>query len=207
VQPPPGPVPVAMRCLYLGDSYTKGQGVPVAQSFPVQLTDSLIYRGRRADPPVVIAQTGWRTDQLAGAMTDRLTAADTGYALVTLCIGVNNQYQGRPVAAYEVEFEALLKRAIQCSAGNAVQKVIVLSIPDWAYTPFGQGSNPAAVSAQIDAFNAANRAISERYGVVYIDVTGISRRGLAEPDLVASDRLHPSGRQYTEWTRKILSRL
>ncbi len=205
--PPFRPVvvaPAAAEALFLGDSYTKGEGVATTLSFPAQLILSLRQRGKSFAEPIVIARTGWRTDQLDAALASAGDVNSKTFRFVTLCIGVNNQFQNRPLDVYQAEFEALLQKAI-ARAGGTAQRVIVLSIPDWAFTPFGQrfSGGPASISTRIDAFNAANRAISQRLGVQYVDVTGISRRGIAEPDLVATDELHPSGRQYAEWVQQL----
>ena len=124
-----------------------------------------------------------------------------GFNLVSLLIGVNNQFQGRSSQAYSLEFEDLLTTAIQL-AGNSPEHVFVLSIPDYAYTPFGNG-NPV-ISSQINQFNAINRQIAENHNVKYIDITPISRNGLAQPELVASDGLHPSGKMYSLWVQEIM---
>ena len=190
--------------LALGDSYTKGQGIPEDKSFPRQLAAALpsdsfeIAKGS----PRIIAQTGWRTDQLSNAIAQATDIQDSTFSLVTLCIGVNNQYQHKNLEDYKTEFEDLLKTAI-ARAGNRPEHVIVLSIPDWAFTPYGQQypGGGAQITAEIDAYNVANKAISLAYGVQYVDVTPISRQGLSRPELVASDGLHPSAEQYAEWVR------
>ena len=153
----------------------------------------------------MIAQTGWRTDDLQHAIAVQAQEiGDSIFSLVILCIGVNNQYQNADFAVYKMEFEQLLQTAI-ARAGGRPRRVIVLSIPDWAYTPYGQGfSNPSAISQKIDAYNAANQTIAATFGVHYVDVTAISRQGLSNPELVASDGLHPSSIQYSAWVREML---
>ncbi len=189
--------------LFLGDSYTKGESVDPARNFPVQLTDSLRTDGLHIIGTRTIAQTGWRTDQLQSSIAGS-NIKDSTFSLVTLCIGVNNQYQHGSIDTYNMQFEALLKTAL-ARAGGRAERVVVLSIPDWAYTPYGQGSgNPGQISSEIDQFNAANKSISDRYGVQYVDVTPVSRQGLAQTNLVASDGLHPSAPQYTEWVKLML---
>jgi lysophospholipase L1-like esterase len=188
--------------LALGDSYTKGESVPLANNFPNQLVDSLLKDGKTVRRPKIIAQTGWRTDNLQTAIAAQSgEIGDSVFSLVTLCIGVNNQYQNANFETYKLQFEQLLQTAI-ARAGGRKERVVVLSIPDWAFTPFGQGS--VTVSQKIDAYNAANQTITAAYGVSYVNVTEISRRGLAEPNLVAQDGLHPSAVQYTEWLKVLL---
>jgi acyl-CoA thioesterase I len=205
-EPPVPPTIDTIHYLALGDSYTIGHGVAYAERFPVQLVRAL----RQALPdsfylpePHIVARTGWTTGQLlnATANNDTLLAR---YGLVSLLIGVNNQYQRQDFALYEQQFPQLLSRAI-AFAGGDTSRVIVLSIPDYAYTPFGQGSqNPAQISAQLDAYNAFNRQVAESWGVAYFDITPISRQGLAQPELVAGDRLHPSGLMYHAWVELML---
>jgi acyl-CoA thioesterase-1 len=191
--------------LALGDSYTKGEGIPFGTNFPNQIVDSLRARGYDVTGLRVIAQTGWRTDQLQTVVNqNHPDIQDSTFSLVTLCIGVNNQYQGRPLDEFKIQFEQLLETAL-ARAGGRRERVMVLSIPDYAYTPFGQTRpNAAQISAQIDAFNAAKRQITEARGIAWIEVTDISRQGLVTPNLVASDGLHPSAKQYAEWVRRIV---
>lgn len=206
-EPLPDPVPVEkLDILCLGDSYTKGQGVPLAESFPYQLADSLRSAGLDllAGTPRVIAQTGWRTDQLRAAYDAAPEIQDSAFGVVTLLIGVNNQYQHTQFDLYAPQFEQLLQIAI-ARAGNRPSRVFVLSIPDYAYTPFGQNfADPTTISAKLDQYNAVNRQLAEQYQVHYLDITPISRQGLARPELVATDNLHPSAMQYTEWLKLLL---
>lgn len=181
--------------LALGDSYTIGHDVPEKERFPEQLADSLRATGLDMAPPRIVAKTGWTTGELqAGiAAANDLKAR---YGLVSLLIGVNNQYRGHSIEVYKQEFTALLNQAIAFAGGNK-ERVFVVSIPDYAYTPFGKGK--LSISQGIDAFNAANRAITEQAGAAYFNITPISREGTAHPALVAADGLHPSGQQYARW--------
>lgn len=191
-----------VRMLALGDSYTIGQSVAVDERWPEQLTAQLKSQGYQVDALKTIAQTGWRTDNLQNAVYQQLPL--TGYNLVSLLIGVNNQYQGGALQVYASEFTQLLQQAIVLAGGNP-RHVFVLSIPDYAYTPFGNG-NPE-ISAEIDEFNAVNKSITESNGVKYIDITPISRNGLAQPWLVAGDGLHPSAEMYRLWVLEILKHI
>jgi lysophospholipase L1-like esterase len=199
--PDPTPTPpAALTYLALGDSYTIGQSVAENERYPVQLADSLRAHGEDIGYVKVIAKTGWTTDELANGIASA-NISDSTYSFVSLLIGVNNQYRGRPVSSYRPEFEALLDQAIAFAGGN-VDRVFVVSIPDYAYTPYGNGS--PSISAGIDAYNAANREIATQRGVRYFDITPISRKGLEDPTLVASDGLHPSGKQYQQWVELML---
>ena len=184
--------------LALGDSYTIGQSVAESERWPVQLVDVLNAQERPFANPEIIARTGWTTGDLLKELD--ATESKGTYDWVSLLIGVNNQYQGRSIDEYSTQFEELLKRAI-AYAGGKKDRVFVVSIPDYAYTPFGGGSTN--ISQQIDAFNAINQSISGQYEVHYVNITDISRKGLEQPDLVASDGLHPSGKMYAEWVSRI----
>ncbi|MBI1226740.1 MAG: SGNH/GDSL hydrolase family protein [Bacteroidetes bacterium] len=186
--------------LALGDSYTIGQSVGPEERFPEQLADSLRKTGFKISNVRIVAKTGWTTDELQAGI-DAAKIKDSTYTIVSLLIGVNNQYRGRPVSNYKPEFEALLQDAITF-AGGKKEHVFVISIPDYAFTPFGQGS--ATITAEIDEYNAANKAIAEELGIRYFDITPISREGLANPSLVADDGLHPSGQQYGKWVSLML---
>ena len=187
--------------LALGDSYTIGESVGERERFPVQLVDSLKAGGVGINTSRIIARTGWTTDELKNAITASDLTANTTFDMVTLLIGVNNQYRGRSVEAYKPEFTDLLNRAIQF-AGGKKERVFVVSIPDYAYTPFGKSN--ATISRGIDEYNATNEALTRQMGVAYINITPISREGLNEPTLVASDGLHPSGKQYSRWVKLIV---
>jgi lysophospholipase L1-like esterase len=189
-----------LRYLALGDSYTIGQSVPEDQRFPVQLADRLRNRGVDVADPEIIAQTGWTTANLDEAIT--AVSPNGTYDIVTLLIGVNNQYQSRSLSEYQEQFEALLRRAIGF-AGDDSTRVIVVSIPDYAYSPFAAQADTAAISADIDAFNAASLEISTRLGARYVSITEFSRALAGQPGAFASDGLHPSGDQYSGWASLI----
>jgi lysophospholipase L1-like esterase len=181
------------RYLALGDSYTIGESVAEADRWPNQLARAL-----GAANPEIIARTGWTTDELS-AEIDRFLPKGP-YELVTLLIGVNNQYRARDVNQYRKEFAVLLKRAIGFAGGDP-QRVIVVSIPDWGVTPFAEGRDRAKIAREIDQYNAVNREETAKAGAKYADITPISRRD--DPSLIAGDGLHPSGKQYAEWVKAI----
>lgn len=186
-----------MRFLALGDSYTIGESVLPNERWPAQLAARLQQAGLFIDPPVIIAKTGWTTGELSAGID---AAQPIGpFDLVSLLIGVNNQYRGRSAAEYEREFTALLQRAIQF-AGDRPARVLVLSIPDWGVTPFAADRDRARVGAEIDRFNAVNRAVAEQLGARYVDVTPSSRQAAHDSALIANDGLHPSGQMYALWT-------
>ena len=182
--------------LALGDSYTIGESVAEASRFPEQAVQLFSQKGNRFGKPYTIAKTGWTTGNLLNAIN--IADLQPPYDLVTLLIGVNNQYQGRSLDEYENEFELLLKKAI-AFAGNDTGRVVVLSIPDWGATPFAAGRNKDQISQEIDAFNAVNKRISTEKNVQYIDITPGTREALQDPSLVASDGLHPSAKEYSRW--------
>lgn len=185
--------------LALGDSYTIGESVAEAERWPVQLAARLRAQGLTIGEPLIIARTGWTTAELSvGIDAQKPTGT---FELVSLLIGVNNQYRGRDIGEYRTEFRALLERAIGYAGGEA-QRVIVLSIPDWGVTPFAEGRDRAAIAAQIDAFNAVNRQETAQLGAHYIDITPHSRTAAGDPSLIAGDGLHPSGKMYAEWARQ-----
>jgi lysophospholipase L1-like esterase len=184
------------RYLALGDSYTIGEGVEAGERWPAQLAALLRARGIAVADPEVVARTGWTTDELEAAIDE---AAPRGtYGLVSLLIGVNNQYRGGPEAVYRTQLAALLRRAIGFAGGDA-SRVVVLSIPDWGVTPFAEGRDRAAIASEIDAFNAAARQVTAELGARWVDVTPASRTAGAEASMLVADRLHPSGRQYAAW--------
>lgn len=194
---------LAARYLALGDSYTIGEGVPAAGTWPVQLAGALRAQGIALDDPQVIATTGWTTGELAAAIDE---AAPQGpFALVSLLVGVNNQYRGRPLAEYRQQFEQLLQRAIAL-AGEDARRVLVLSIPDWGLTPYARANerDAASVAREIDDFNAAASACCGDYGVAFVDITATSREHGAEPAMLVDDGLHPSAAMYRLWSEQAL---
>jgi len=191
-----------LKYLALGDSYTIGQGVEIEDRFPNQLRDSLVRYQFQVKPMQIIARTGWSTGQLLEAI-DAQQADTAVWDLVTLLIGVNNQYRGLGLMAYRAEFSELLLRAVRL-AGGRKSRVFVLSIPDYAVTPYGLRLIPATITREIDAYNAANREITEAAGVAYIDITPASRAAAGNRKLIADDGLHPSGLMYRSWMRLLL---
>lgn len=191
----------AARWLALGDSYTIGQGVAEEARWPVQLAARLRDHGTPIDAPEIIATTGWTTDDLTRALEQRSPRGP--YKLVTLLIGVNDQYGGRAVEEYRPRFRALLQQAIGLAGGRA-DHVIVLSIPDWGVTPFAARFDPAEVSAEIVQYNAVNLKETQHTGATYIDITPSSRLAAGDPTLLADDGLHPSAKMYDAWVQLIL---
>lgn len=188
--------------LALGDSYTIGEGVAPGERWPVQLAARLRGEGVDVADPQIVATTGWTTDGLSAAM-DAGTFVPR-YDLVTLLIGVNNQYRGRPLDEYRRQFRDLLQRAIELAEAKPAH-MIVVSIPDWGVTPFAahEGHDVARVAREIDAFNAIASAATANVGAAWVDVTTISRQPESRDELVG-DGLHPSGAQYARWTDTIL---
>ncbi|HVF35625.1 MAG TPA: SGNH/GDSL hydrolase family protein [Candidatus Saccharimonadia bacterium] len=184
--------------LALGDSYTIGESVDESLRWPVQLAARLRARGVELAPPRIVARTGWTTDELSDAID--AAALEPCYGLVSLLIGVNNQYRGRSVADYRDEFARLLERAIAFAGGDA-KRVFVLSIPDWGVTPFARngGRDAAVIARELDAYNEAAREIAAARGVAFVDITGISREPGSGAAMLAGDGLHPSGVQYALW--------
>ncbi len=186
--------------LALGDSYTIGESVGVAERFPVQAVELLRQQNIDIGNPDIVAATGWTTGDLLNALNIR--ALKKNYSIVTLLIGVNNQYQGRSLNEYKTEFTELLAKAISY-AGDNRKHVFVISIPDYSVTPFAQGYDTARIAKEIDAFNEANKAIAFNEGIAYIDITPISREVKNDRSLVAGDGLHPSGAQYKRWSELV----
>lgn len=191
--------PTPLSFLALGDSYTIGESVGEEERWPNQLAGALSKKGKKVLKPTIIATTGWRTDNLKDAILKANLKNE--YDLVSLLIGVNNQYQGKPAEQYAIEFEELLKTAISLAKGKR-KNVFVVSVPDYGFTPFGLPKKEG-ISKQIDVFNSINKSISEKYRVAYYNITDISRQGLADPSLVAPDGLHPSGKMYGLWVERI----
>lgn len=195
------PPPADIRFLALGDSYTIGEAVPENERWPMQLAALLRARGVSVSTPTIIAKTGWTTDELSAGID---AAKPTGtFGLVTLLIGVNNQYRGRSADEFRVQLRGLLRRAVDFAGGDA-SHVIVIAIPDWGVTPFAQGRDREKIGREIDAFNAINRTEAAAIGAHFVDITPISKRAREEPALVAHDGLHPSGAMYTQWAQHIL---
>jgi lysophospholipase L1-like esterase len=186
------------KYLALGDSYTIGESVSEQDRWPNQLADQL-----KIPHPKIIATTGWRTDDLANAI--KVADLKEEYDLVSLLIGVNNQFQGKSAAHYEIEFEELLKTSIKLAKGKT-KNVFVVSIPDYGFTPYGKPKQEA-ITKQIDEFNAINKRIAKKYKIAYFNITEISRKGLEDPTLVAKDGLHPSGKMYLLWVELIFEKL
>lgn len=187
--------------LALGDSYTIGEGVPEADRWGVQLADLLRQKGVRIGNPYTVARTGWTTAELSAAI-DRAEIAQK-FDLVSLMIGVNNQYRGQSLETYRLEFRELLQVALRFS-DNRPAHVMVLSIPDWGATPFGRNHNRERIASEIDAFNAVAKDEAAKAGVTFIDITPLTRTVAGDGALVAGDGLHYSGKMHLEWAKLAL---
>jgi acyl-CoA thioesterase I len=196
--------PRTIKLLSLGDSYTIGESVCETCRFPEQLKEGLkpSFNLQTTFELKVIATTGWTTSNLINAIANDNTASN--YDLVTLLIGVNNQYQNKPFSLYETEFPELVATAITKAKGNK-NKVIVVSIPDYAFTPFGQNNgNPTTISEQLNQYNAFAQNYCEQNNITFVNITDITREGLNNPELVASDGLHPSELAYSKFVERLL---
>jgi lysophospholipase L1-like esterase len=187
--------------LALGDSYTIGEAVEAPKSFPYQLAAQLKLAGHNTGNPDIIARTGWTTGDLISVINASGTT-DKKYSIVTLLIGVNNQYRGNSRDVYRTEFIQLLNTAINYANGDK-KHVFVISIPDWGATPFASGYDRNKIAMDIDAFNAINKAETDKQGVAYIDITTISKKAATDASLNASDGLHPSAAMYSLWVNAI----
>lgn len=185
--------------LALGDSYTIGESVAEGERFPAQAVAALLKMGIHVSTPQYIATTGWTTTDLQNAIATRKPQGPFG--IVTLLIGVNDQYRQYPISEYPARFTRLLDTAIAL-AGNHKERVFVLSIPDYSVTPFGGGSK--AIHDDIDDYNAINNKITLANGVAYINITDLSRLAATDPALIAGDGLHPSAKQYALWITRLV---
>ena len=192
------------RFLALGDSYTIGEGVQASERWPVQLVRRLRADGVDVAEPEIIATTGWTTEELLEAVDG--SALRDSYDLVTLLIGVNDQYRGWGVERFVAGFRALLGRALSW-AGDRAARVVVLSIPDWSVTPFGvrDPRGRARIAEEIDRFNAAAQREAEDAGASFVDITPSSREASMDSSLLTADELHPSGKMYGQWVEAVLS--
>ncbi|MBD0366111.1 MAG: SGNH/GDSL hydrolase family protein [Flavisolibacter sp.] len=186
--------------LALGDSYTIGEGVTLYHSFPYQVVQILRRSNYHFSAPEIMAQTGWTSDELMASLDTYHFLPK--YDIVSLLIGVNNQYRGRLLEEYKLDFENLLKKSIHL-AGSKKENVLVLSIPDYSTTPLRQGKDPDKIAKEIDLFNSLNKAISVQYKVPYIDVTSIGRLEKKDETYLSADNLHPSKKEYTLWAEKV----
>ena len=184
-----------IRYLALGDSYTIGESVAEHERWPNQLT-GLLRTNDISTEVTLIARTGWTTDELWQGIQAR--EINPPYDLVSLLIGVNNQYRGLDIDEYREEFIFLLNKAIEYAGGDA-KRVIVLSIPDWGVTPFAKSRDSKEIATEINLFNSVNREESEKAGVYYVNITPSSREAVTDSALIAADGLHPSGKMYAEW--------
>ncbi|WP_240625917.1 SGNH/GDSL hydrolase family protein [Spirosoma pollinicola] len=196
---PQGRLPVSF--LSLGDSYTIGESVDETDRWSVQLAGMLRKNGVDMANPDIIARTGWTTAELQDAI--KATGNQKTYSLVSLLIGVNNQYRAQDQARYRTEFRKLLQTATKLAGGNGTH-VLVLSIPDWGTSPFAADRDKVKIGSEIDQFNSIAKEECQKVGIAFVDITPISRLAAGDPGQFASDGLHYSGRQMKKWAEKAL---
>ena len=187
--------------LALGDNYTFGEGISKEHTWPKQLVDSLKKRNIFLSEPKIIAKTGWTTDELKKAIND--SSLDYPYDWVSLLIGVNNQYKGRDINEFKVQFESLLLEAIAFS-GNRKERVFVISLPDWGSMPFAKDQDLNKIAVEINKFNQVIYEVCAFENIKFIDITPLSRKIYSNPNWIAKDSLHPSKEQYSKWVEKII---
>lgn len=186
--------------LALGDSYTIGEALPLLQSFPYQAVQLLRRGGYDFSAPEIIAKTGWTTEELQAAMAGY--AFSSKYDLLTLLIGVNNQYRRQPIILYKQQFEALLNKGLEL-AGGKKDHLFILSIPDYSLTPYSIKKDRVAISKEIDEYNKLKMAICLQYKVPFLDITEAFKAAANKEALIAEDGLHPSAEEYSRWAKKL----
>ncbi|WP_449439935.1 SGNH/GDSL hydrolase family protein [Pedobacter steynii] len=191
-----------LNYLALGDSYTIGESVATNENFPNQLANELVKNGLTVNPPIIVAKTGWTTAELQSGIKNA-KLPEYKFDIVTLLIGVNNQYRGESIEVYRKEFKELLQTAINFAKDKS--HVFIISIPDWGATPHGQqsGRDPKVIAKEIDSFNAINKEETLAAGLSYTNITPFSRLALSDKTLVATDGLHPSGKMYAGWVASL----
>lgn len=193
-----------MTYLALGDSYTIGERVEEQDRWPVQLTKKLNQAGFSFLQPKIIAKTGWRSDELLNAMNNQLE--DEKYDLVSILIGVNNQYQGKNIDTFKSELKTTVEEAIAHS-NTGKSHVFMVSIPDYGVTPFGKDSGKENISKEITMYNGICKQTAEDYGIPFYNITDISLKAATNSAMVAEDGLHPSGEMYRQWVEKIAPKI
>ena len=197
--------------LALGDSYTIGEQVLLNQNFPYQFIRKMrkytYHAGKQFSfaAPEIVAKTAWTTDELAAGI-DAWVFDPAGYDMVSLLIGVNDQYRGRSVTGFEEQFSELLQKAIDFARGNS-DNVYVLSIPDWGITPFAAGRDVEVIAREIDTFNSAAEYISKERRCNFLDITTGQREFGNLKDYLAPDGLHPSEKEYNRWADSLVGRV
>jgi lysophospholipase L1-like esterase len=188
--------------LALGDSYTIGEAVDETNRWPIQLYNKLLEEGIKLDSPRIIATTGWTTSDLLYAIDN--ATIDENYSMVSLLIGVNNQYRGYPISQYEDEFQELLNKAITFAGGDP-KNVFIISIPDYGVTPFARNRNldAAKIAMELDQYNEIAESIAQTKNVSFTNITEDSRKAEDDTSYIATDGLHPSGRMYSEWVQAV----
>jgi lysophospholipase L1-like esterase len=194
----------AQDYLALGDSYTIGESVLESERWPNQLAQELEGTSLGVDTVTIIAKTGWTTAELIEGI--KISKNTNQYDLVSLLIGVNNQYRGQSIERFEKELVALIQTAIEYSKTGS-KAVFLVSIPDWGVTPFAKDRNRTQIAKEIDAFNAVISKQAKNFKLPFIDITPISKGASSDLSLLAEDQLHPSGKMYNLWVQKIKSEL
>ena len=189
--------------LALGDSYTIGEQVPLSDSFPYQLVQLKRKDEKAVIAPEIIAKTGWTTDELLAAMEQ--THFLPPYDIITLLIGVNNQYRERSITEFKEQLEQLIQKARLLA--HEKTKMLMLSIPDWGITPFAKERDAEKIAQEIDAFNEVCKAIAEKFSIPFLDITTSQRADGKEPSYIAEDGLHPSGKEYAKWAKVVFNNL
>ena len=190
--------------LALGDSYTIGELQPLHESFPYQAVQLFRNKNLNFSAPEIVAKTGWTTDELLNHINS--IKLNPQYDLVTLLIGVNNQYRGRIVENFIPELNSLVEIAIN-KAGNKKENVVLLSIPDWGITPFAKDVDQQKIAQEIDTYNYACKLTADKFGIHFIDITISQRLDNNREGFLAEDNLHPSGKEYKKWAEALVERV
>ncbi len=185
-----------VRYVALGDSYTIGTSVTVAERFPDQLVASI---GPRVQLVANLGVNGYTTADLIRDELPALVDLEPGF--LTLLIGANDVVQGVSAATYERNVERILD---ELQVRVPADRIVTIAIPDYTVTPAGADfGDPVAKRGGIVANNATMARLAAARGVAYVDTIDVSVRARVDRSLVAGDGLHPSGAQYALWVERI----
>lgn len=188
----------AIRYVVIGDSYSSGEGVRVADAWPAVLTNHLQAQGIDIELIDNLAKSGWTSEDALRGQLPRFENLQPTFA--TLMIGANDAFRGVQIEEFRKNFNTLLDRMLAVLPNK--DRLLVITIPDYTLSPQGKAYE-SQTSADIELYNAVIKTEAKNRNLAIVDIFPLSQNLAKDTSMFVADGLHPSAKQLAEWEKVI----
>jgi lysophospholipase L1-like esterase len=173
---------VTYVALGASDAYGIGTDDPDRLNWPAVLAGELSV-------PVHLVNLGIPGATVADALRAELPVAlDAHPAVITIWLAVNDLANGSDLPTYTQQLTTL----IEALRRGTSARIFVGNLPDLALLPYFAAYDPAALGAQVRAWNAAILSVCRGEGAHLVDLNAGWQDLAQHPEYISADGLHPS---------------